>query len=163
MNHTILTPGKYYVGDPCLAIPRDQWSNYLHHMRNSKPYRGARISAFHTPYDGTYTTTSGMVITVDSGIIALVPIEATSPEQMQKPAAMDNVVEFTNTARYDQDERHHCVRVATGLFNDGFRIHFCEGRCPWALEHNDFGQEEESEEEDWPGFDLKYQEEQAIN
>lgn len=96
----VLPAGKYFVGDPCYAVPDDKWmrvleeTGYLGLYANREsmenfPYppndgnkygmwlfEGFAIGASSTKYgDGGYFDQNGNCYSVDSGTLGVVPIE----------------------------------------------------------------------------------------
>lgn len=77
--------GTYFVGDPCYAIPNDEWDDFLNqYMFNEGldgrgtvgSFKGKCVFAAYTAYgDGTYEGSDGEMYSVDSGSIGLIPIE----------------------------------------------------------------------------------------
>lgn len=71
--------GSYFLGDPCYAVPRDEWENLLHsnavfHLPVGQ-VRGFQVLGFETKYgDGTYYDQEGIAYLVDAGLIGLTPL-----------------------------------------------------------------------------------------
>jgi len=79
-NTVLVPPGMYVLGDPCYAVPDDEWSDLLHSCNYfSQPVGmacGKPVMAFDTAYgDGEYRDNNGFSYGVDAGLIGLVPVE----------------------------------------------------------------------------------------
>lgn len=66
----------FYLGDPCYAIKGSEWQTYLDEMHATEEDRRTVVSV----NDGSYAlnrkiSREGMVLTVDSGLIGLIPAE----------------------------------------------------------------------------------------
>jgi hypothetical protein len=75
--------GEYFVGDPCYAVPNEQWDELLESCDyfNSPIGRAGEyeVLAFSTQYgDGTYGDTAGYTYSVDSGMIGITPMAMTT-------------------------------------------------------------------------------------
>lgn len=72
-------PGKYFLGDPCYAVPDDYWDDLLDSCDffNTTPVgvvNGNQVLSFNTAYgDGTYEDQYGNEYPVDAGMIGLTP------------------------------------------------------------------------------------------
>ena len=85
--------GQYILGDPCYAVPDDEWMELLESCdyfenpigkitRRDKSYY--RIVAFSTRWgDGCYRGTDGNSYPVDAGLIGLVPVEAVDMDALR--------------------------------------------------------------------------------
>jgi hypothetical protein len=74
----IVPPGEYVLGDPCYSVPADQWDELLASSRGFAlpigSIEGHQMLAFFTMYgDGVYRGPDAAEISVDSGLIGLVP------------------------------------------------------------------------------------------
>ena len=76
-----IEPGVYWLGDPCYAIPNNDWMTWLkaarYETRNTldATLNGHRAIAFGTLYgDGCYEGSDGNNYPVDAGLIGLVPV-----------------------------------------------------------------------------------------
>jgi hypothetical protein len=72
--------GQYVLGDPCYAVPYEDWDGLLtscDFFRNPIGSVGAfKVLAFGTQWgDGCYAGSNGKEYPVDAGLIGLVPIE----------------------------------------------------------------------------------------
>lgn len=71
--------GKYFLGDPCYAVPEEDWMPLLRSCGffNESPVgevRGHQVLGFRTRWgDGGYFDKYGHSYSVDSGLIGLVP------------------------------------------------------------------------------------------
>jgi hypothetical protein len=70
--------GRYFLGDPCYAVPDEHWSDLLASCEIfDKPVgavAGTEVLAFGTFYgDGTYPDQCGRLYSVDAGLIGLTP------------------------------------------------------------------------------------------
>lgn len=72
--------GTYWLGDPCYAIPRNQWSPYVIKLHaadaaDAFEFKGVKCVAFGTAWgDGEYYDQCGNAYPVDAAIIGLTPI-----------------------------------------------------------------------------------------
>lgn len=128
----MLPAGRYYVGDPCYAVPDEDWSDILDETgylgmfhydkfrageREYKPkgmqygmysFRGWPIAASSTAYgDGCYKDQDGNVYDVDAGMIGAVPEDYATAEVCRRET--DNGgqwVDFDSpfTIHYEDDE-----------------------------------------------------------
>lgn len=79
-RYTVTVPaGEYVLGDPCYAVPMDDWEPLLvscNHFRDTSvgTVRGFQVLAFGTGGDGSYPGTDGVWYAVDAGMIGLVPM-----------------------------------------------------------------------------------------
>jgi hypothetical protein len=78
---SILVPaGEYVLGDPCYAVPHEEWGNFCDSLFSSDSgciayIKGRDCLSFRTAFgDGGYMGTDGAEYGVDSGMIGLVPI-----------------------------------------------------------------------------------------
>src|SRR4051794_14969669 len=74
----IVPPGEYVLGDPVYSVPEDQWDELLASSRGfTLPIgriEGHQVLAFFTMHgDGVYRGPEAAEISVDSGLIGLVP------------------------------------------------------------------------------------------
>ena len=72
--------GQYVLGDPCYAVPYEDWDDLLascDYFRNPIGSAGKfKVLAFGTRWgDGCYAGSDGKEYPVDAGLIGLVPIE----------------------------------------------------------------------------------------
>lgn len=75
----VVPAGQYFLGDPCYAVPNDQWHALLDSCDTfEKPIGtvgGHTVVAFRTAYgDGTYLDQRGVEYPVDAGLIGLTPM-----------------------------------------------------------------------------------------
>jgi hypothetical protein len=84
MSKTTLTlpAGKYYIGDPCYVISdRDAWIEFIescgYFEASCEAYIGEdKFWAYGTAHgDGSYWCSEGKRLSVDSGLIGIVPID----------------------------------------------------------------------------------------
>lgn len=80
--------GEYFVGDPCYAVPNEQWDELLESCDYfNQPIGRAgehEVLAFSTQYgDGTYRDTSGHTYSVDSGMIGITPMAMTNKSRKE--------------------------------------------------------------------------------
>lgn len=77
----MLPQGEYWVGDPCLALPHEDWKNlflnseqFPYNNMFGAMYKGKLIIGIEAERgDGRYTDNEGYVYTVDSGFVGFVP------------------------------------------------------------------------------------------
>lgn len=74
-------PGRYFMGDPCYAVPQDLWMPLLESCGyfETSPVghvAGLEVLAFATAWgDGSYYDQYSNAFLVDAGLIGLTPIE----------------------------------------------------------------------------------------
>ena len=82
-------PGKYWLGDPCYAVPSDLWMDLLNSCKFFEHPIGKveadgkvhEVLAFGTAYgDGVYNDQFGNEFPVDAGLIGLTPVELCKDE-----------------------------------------------------------------------------------
>jgi hypothetical protein len=76
----IVPIGQYVLGDPCYAVPYEEWDGLLASCDYFRNPIGSiakfKILAFGTKWgDGCYAGSNGKEYPVDAGLIGLVPIE----------------------------------------------------------------------------------------
>jgi len=107
--------GKYYIGDPCYAVEKqDDWAKLLektNFFRNEKQkYKGYPIFAGATTYgDGVYEDNEGRTYFVDAGLIGIMPIEC-----IDKKCC--NVENLGNIIDFEDDFN---VSIEDGVFKFG--------------------------------------------
>ena len=114
-------PGIYWLGDPCYAVPKEQWAAFVDQWYNDSgdfaevaTVDDVTILAFQTSYgDGIYTDIDGDDFSVDAGIIGLTPLEL-----------------WDDTCSAHSFDEEDAVENALG--------HWVEVREPWIC-HNDDG------------------------
>lgn len=74
-------PGRYFLGDPCYAVPDHLWhlllkdADYFEKTPAGK-VENHEVVSFHTAYgDGVYFDDDGNEFGVDAGMIGLTPVE----------------------------------------------------------------------------------------
>ena len=96
----VVPAGQYVLGDPCYAVPNDDWDELLascDYFRN--PIGLVRdglqtfyVLGFSTRWgDGEYLGSNGMSYPVDAGLIGLVPVEMVNDLESH----YQNIVTFT--------------------------------------------------------------------
>lgn len=85
--------GKYWVGDPCYAVPNDRWMEWLEagdYMSSPRfqlaDLDGRPVLGIGTAYgDGAYYGSDGNIYPVDAGLIGVTPAELVegNPDGMQ--------------------------------------------------------------------------------
>jgi hypothetical protein len=84
----IVPAGKYYLGDPCYAVPNSLWDKLLgscNFFNNCVgEVNGHKVLAFNTAHgDGVYADQFENEFPVDAGIIGLVPEALIDMEEFQ--------------------------------------------------------------------------------
>jgi hypothetical protein len=84
--------GRYYIGDPCYAVPRDLWmewlgaSDYTNDAREhvlAGTVNGYQVVGVATAHgDGVYTDQLGNKYPVDAGLLGLVPVGLVEGERL---------------------------------------------------------------------------------
>lgn len=77
----MLPKGDYWVGDPCLSLPRQDWKNLFLNSEQfpinnmfGATYKGKLVVAIGAERgDGRYVDNEGYTYTVDSGFIGFIP------------------------------------------------------------------------------------------
>jgi hypothetical protein len=117
----IVPPGEYVLGDPCYSVPADQWDELLASSRGFALPIGDieehQVLAFFTMYgDGVYRGPEAAEISVDSGLIGLVP--ANLPRLRTDMARLTCRVVFDSPVTCENCEDGTLVfgphRIATG-------------------------------------------------
>lgn len=125
----ILPPGRYFVGDPCYAVPNDDWDEVLQatayfgmfdwdsfHSGKRKylskteadtmfSYKGYPMGASSTAHgDGLYEDQYGIQYPVDAGLIGVVHMDYAGKSQDLEGSG--RIVEFKDffTISYEEDE-----------------------------------------------------------
>lgn len=78
---------QYYLGDPCYVIPDDDWGEFCDVMNydgSDFQFKGHTCKCVGTGGDGDFGGLS-----VDAGIIGIVPIEACDPQQLKDTVPND--------------------------------------------------------------------------
>lgn len=109
VTEVVAPAGEYFLGDPCYAVPRDDWMPWLEaaDFRNNDlltlvaavPSSGAWVVGFNTQDgDGVYPGTDERNYAVDAGLIGLVPraIITATDEELQR---LGSFVTFTSETR----------------------------------------------------------------
>lgn len=95
-NSITMPAGEYWVGDPCYAVPDDEWIPWLQaaDYENERRYLVANITGrpvlgISTAYgDGCYRDTEGNEYPVDAGLIGCVPVQ----RAIANPTGMHRVI-----------------------------------------------------------------------
>ena len=102
MPHNTLPPGEYWIGDPCYVIPRPDWNQFLDDIDPETRYtqhRGQTSVVFDTYRgDGSYQDQNGRQYSVDSGIIAAVPVELVKQTAAER-ASLNDLGQWLTTDR----------------------------------------------------------------
>ena len=73
-----LSPGEYWIGDPCYIVPDDWWMQLLQtsdYLQCPGKIDGVEVVAFRTYYgDGVYKDNLGNKYGVDAGLLGVVDI-----------------------------------------------------------------------------------------
>lgn len=78
---------EYYLGDPCYVIPDDEWSDFCSIMRDDGEdfeYKGETCRVIGTGGDGDFGGLS-----VDAGIIGVIPVVLCDPQQLKDTVPSD--------------------------------------------------------------------------
>ena len=107
--------GKYYIGDPCYVVEKqDKWMELLektNYFKNEEQeYKGYPILAGSTAYgDGVYGDNEGRIYCVDAGLIGIMPIECIDKKH-------DNIEDLGNIVEFEDD---FDVSIEDGVFEFG--------------------------------------------
>jgi hypothetical protein len=80
-SHYLLPPGKYYIGDPCYVFNDSTWDKLLDvtdSFQNDEltEFGGGVVWGYSTAVgDGVYTDQNDNEFSVDSGVLAAIPID----------------------------------------------------------------------------------------
>lgn len=108
-----LPAGEYFVGDPCYAIPNDEWDAFLNEgffpaedaEQNVFEYKGMKVFAHYTKYgDGSYLGSDDRRYAVDSGSIGAVPIELCGKYSREELERLGRIMKYDATFFVDYDE-----------------------------------------------------------
>jgi hypothetical protein len=126
-DHIRFEPGTYYIGDPCYAIPDEEWMDYLNtYPKSDIPgqgwvdgvaimYKGHKCFHDSTAYgDGGYRGSDGIEYGVDAGIIGILPIEVCDPEAIKDIKANG----LANVRTFDKPFHVWCEENGTFHFGD---------------------------------------------
>lgn len=112
MSSVYVPAGKYVLSDPCYVVPQDMWIHLLESCdyfnepegRVEKYGTEYKVYAFATAYgDGSYTSSEGHDLGVDSGLIGLTPVELIDTSDHEYNAK-NHIVEFTHTTQCYSNE-----------------------------------------------------------
>lgn len=101
-----LPAGKYIIVDPCYVMPDKAYQHMIDTIFNSSyinenrfTYKGKTMVIFGTAYgDGGYENTfNSNQILVDSGLIAIIPIDILSKKSIKENSNNSAITEFTNS------------------------------------------------------------------
>jgi len=94
-------PGKYFLGDPSLAIPKE----YIESV-NSIPYGEymdieglGRVAVFHAGGDGCYEDDEGHPHFVVSGCLGVAPIDNLSKQEWIRLASLGRIIDIDSNSR----------------------------------------------------------------
>ena len=106
----LIPPGTYFVGDPCYAIPDDEWMPYLEHGGDNYKIEGMVITlkrdrlvaSVNTAFgDGVYEGSDGNNYGVDAGLLGVVSIlPGDNIEELQR-LGTTRIFEEPFTVSYD--------------------------------------------------------------
>jgi hypothetical protein len=106
MHETLLPAGKYFVGDPVLAMPEDDWKSFLRDFEEPENVSDVSIQGFKafvgcTRGDGLFEASRAsraskggahlFSVEVTTGLLAVVPVEAIPVDIMAGLAGKDGV------------------------------------------------------------------------
>jgi hypothetical protein len=96
-------PGKYFIGDPCYAIPDEQWQEYLEGIEGEAiDLEGVGRSVF---YSHQYETDDeGLSYPTDSGLIGVTCIDNLNVGDWKRLKQLGRLVEFTDGGEIARDE-----------------------------------------------------------
>ena len=119
-SEVIVPKGSYVIGDPCYAVPDDDWFPLLKSCNYFEDPIGTvkngtqsfSVLAFGTKWgDGCYRGSDGNVYPVDAGLIGLVPVEMVE-ELADHDGDYDGVI-----VKFDRDTL--CVNDGSGKLKFG--------------------------------------------
>jgi len=101
----LLPKGSYWIGDPCLALPQEDWHNLFLNSEKfpinnmfGAVYKGKLIVALGVERgDGRYVDNESYTYTVDSGFIGFVPekfVKEDSPHYSQNLSKLGRYAKF---------------------------------------------------------------------
>src|SRR5579859_1834385 len=95
---TTIRAGNYYIGDPCYCFSHEKWDAILNATNClDEPYKEGRkvLVAFGTAFgDGEYTDQDGNKYSVDSGMLAAIPVNMVDrPDHGLRKVFFENPVE----------------------------------------------------------------------
>jgi hypothetical protein len=122
--------GTYHLGDPCYAVPDDEWDSLISESDEGFPFGapvghlsdGTQIIAFSTAYgDGFFPDNHDNLYPVDAGLIGLVPVTPATEAALAETyeTAMAHGVDHQFMARVSFDEPVECTRTGRGLLTFG--------------------------------------------
>jgi len=138
VKQVIVPAGKYWLCDPCYAVPENLWMQLLSTCDYfSEPVGTVTLSkgitynvlGFSTAYgDGCYADQHGNAYPVDAGLIGLTPVELVAMDRLE---GLGTLVEFTED---------------TLCTNDGGRMQFGKYKIN-TLDDDEYEDEEEYEDD----------------
>jgi hypothetical protein len=92
--------GKYFLGDPCYAVPDELWDDLLNdakyfQKKATGKVAGHRVVSFNTAYgDGCFAASDGCSYCVDAGMIGLTPVELIKTNQRYSDEQLKSLGRF---------------------------------------------------------------------
>ncbi len=96
-------PGKYFIGDPCYAIPDEQWEEFIDGIEGEAiDLEGVGRSVF---YSHQYETDDeGLSYPTDSGLIGVTCVDHLEIGEWEHLKKLGRLVEFTDGEKIARDE-----------------------------------------------------------
>jgi hypothetical protein len=96
-------PGKYFVGDPCYAVPRDLWQDFLNGSEGEAiDIEGVGRSVF---YSHQYETDDeGICYPADSGLIGITCVDHLDDNELTKLKSLGRLISFSEGEEIARDD-----------------------------------------------------------
>ena len=123
---------EYYLGDPCYVIPDDEWTDFCNIMRcdgEDFEYKGETCRVIGTGGDGSFGGLS-----VDAGIIGVIPVSLCDPQSLKDTVPSDARL-INNFATLE--EQNGIIIIDDEAIN-GIQCEcsYCRGNGDWDYEDN---------------------------
>lgn len=142
--------GLYYIGDPCYVIDEDKWDSFCHKIPRHDmlmEFEGLDVLVHDTAHgDGLYETNTMQNIAVDSGLIAILPMELAVRKRgrswKQKPLAFENV-KVENQIELEYYDGEFSITIDNSnfiqIYTNGYPCGGCgEPNCGLSSQFGDF-------------------------
>ena len=96
-------PGKYFVGDPCYAVPRDLWQDFLNGSEGEAiDIEGVGRSVF---YSHQYETDDeGICYPADSGLIGITCVDHLGDNELTRLKSLGRLISFSEGEEIARDD-----------------------------------------------------------
>lgn len=117
--------GRYFLGDPCYAVPDELWHDLLascdYFNEPVGNVAGHRVVAFSTAYgDGEYYDNQGRRYPVDAGLIGVVPEALATKYPREELEKLGRFVEHAGTLLSSEDGVIYLGQIAIDTKDEPF-------------------------------------------